>query len=63
MSLACGLEDLSKAAVLHCVEGLDRVEVFGEKRTCAGGLLCVGYLKSFRQGVDPEIAPWQSHCF
>jgi hypothetical protein len=26
-------------------------------------LLCVGYLKSFRQGVDPEIAPWQSHCF
>jgi hypothetical protein len=34
--LVCGLEDLSKAAVLHRVQGLDRVEVFGEKRAGAG---------------------------
>ncbi len=48
--LVCGLEDLSKAAVLHRVQGLDRVEVFGEKRAGAGCLLCVGDLKGFCQG-------------
>ncbi len=47
--LVCGLEDLSKAAVLHRVQGLDRVEVFGEKRAGAGCLLCVGDLKGFCQ--------------
>ncbi len=48
--LVCGLEDLSEAAVLHRVEGLDRVEVFGEKRAGAGRLLCVGDLEGFCQG-------------
>jgi hypothetical protein len=48
--LVCGLEDLSKAAVLHRVQSLDRVEVFGEKRAGAGCLLCVGDLKGFCQG-------------
>ncbi len=46
----CGLEDLSEAAVLHRVQGLDSVEVFGEKRAGAGRLLCVGDLEGFRQG-------------
>jgi hypothetical protein len=48
--LVCGLEDLAEAAVLHRVQGLDRVEVFGEKRAGAGRLLCVGDLEGFRQG-------------
>ncbi len=48
--LVCGLEDLSKAAVLHRVQSLDRVEVFGEKRAGAGCLLCVGDLEGFREG-------------
>ena len=48
--LVCGLEDLAEAAVLHRVQGLDRVEVFGEKRAGAGCLLCVGDLEGFRQG-------------
>jgi hypothetical protein len=48
--LVCGLEDLSEAAVLHRVQGLDRVEVFGEKRAGAGRLLCVGDLEGLRQG-------------
>ena len=48
--LVCGLEDLSEAAVLHRVQGLDRVEVFGEKRAGAGCLLCVGDLEGFCEG-------------
>ncbi len=47
--LVCGLEDLSEAAVLHRVQGLDRVDVFGEKRAGAGCLLCVGDLEGFCQ--------------
>lgn len=48
--LVCGLEDLSEAAVLHRVQCLDRVEMFGEKRAGAGRLLCVGDLEGLRQG-------------
>ncbi len=54
--LVCGLEDLSEAAVLHRVQCLDRVEMFGEKRAALGVCCASAISRVSARVIKPSIA-------